>query len=75
MIELKEYNSFDAIHIYLKRVATEVTIPINLHIPNAKRIVARLEITNQKKYAKRYKSFFSFHGSKFYFVLEFTTYY
>ncbi len=47
MIELKELNS-SAIHIYLKCVATEGVIPIDLHIPKAKTIAHRAEITNQK---------------------------
>jgi antitoxin component of RelBE/YafQ-DinJ toxin-antitoxin module len=47
MIELKELNS-SAIHIYLKCVATEDVIPIELHIPKAKTIAHRAEITNQK---------------------------
>ncbi len=47
MIELKELNS-SAIHIYLKCVATEGVIPIELHIPKAKTIAHRAEITNQK---------------------------
>ena len=47
MIELKELNS-SAIHIYLKFVATEGVIPIELHIPKAKTIAHRAEITNQK---------------------------
>lgn len=47
MIELKELNS-SAIHIYLKCVATEGAIPIDLHIPKAKTIAHRAEITNQK---------------------------
>ena len=47
VIELKELNS-SAIHIYLKCVATEGVIPIELHIPKAKTIAHRAEITNQK---------------------------
>jgi antitoxin component of RelBE/YafQ-DinJ toxin-antitoxin module len=47
MIELNELNS-SAIHIYLKCVATEDVIPIELHIPKAKTIAHRAEITNQK---------------------------
>ncbi|WP_108507653.1 type II toxin-antitoxin system RelB/DinJ family antitoxin [Polynucleobacter acidiphobus] len=58
VIEAMGLNVSDAIRLFLKRVATEGTIPFDLRIPNAKTIAAMEEIENPKKRAKlkRYKS-------------------
>ena len=58
VIEAMGLSVSDAIRIFLKRVATEGTIPFDLRIPNAKTIAAMAEIENPKTRAtlKRYKS-------------------
>ena len=58
VIEAMGLNVSDAIRLFLKRVATEGTIPFDLRIPNAKTIVAMEEVDNPKKRAKlkRYTS-------------------
>ena len=58
VIESMGLSVSDAIRIFLKRVATEGTIPFDLRIPNAKTIAAMAEIENPKTRAtlKRYKS-------------------
>jgi antitoxin component of RelBE/YafQ-DinJ toxin-antitoxin module len=47
MIEVKVLNT-SAIHIYLKCVAAEGAIPIDLHIPNAKRLRLEPKLETQK---------------------------
>jgi DNA-damage-inducible protein J len=58
VIEAMGLSVSDAIRIFLKRVATEGTIPFDLRITNAKTIAAMAEIENPKTRAtlKRYKS-------------------
>jgi len=58
VIEAMGLSVSDAIRIFLKRVATEGTIPFDLRIPNAKTIAAMAEIENPKTRTqlKRYKS-------------------
>jgi len=58
VIEAMGLSVSDAIRIFLKRVATEGTIPFDLRMPNAKTIAAMAEIENPKTRAqlKRYKS-------------------
>ncbi len=58
VIEAMGLSVSDAIRIFLKRVATEGTIPFDLRIPNAKTIAAMAEIENPKTRStlKRYKS-------------------
>jgi DNA-damage-inducible protein J len=58
VIEAMGLSVSDAIRIFLKRVATEGTIPFGLRMPNAKTIAAMAEIENPKTRAtlKRYKS-------------------
>ena len=58
VIEAMGLSVSDAIRIFLKRVATEGTIPFDLRMPNAKTIAAMTEIENPKTRAtlKRYKS-------------------
>ncbi len=58
VIEAMGLSVSDAIRIFLKRVATEGTIPFDLRIRNAKTIAAMAEIENPKTRAtlKRYKS-------------------
>jgi DNA-damage-inducible protein J len=58
VIEAMGLSVSDAIRIFLKRVATEGTIPFDLRMPNAKTIAAMAEIENPKTHTqlKRYKS-------------------
>jgi DNA-damage-inducible protein J len=58
VIEAMGLNVSDAIRLFLKRVATDRTIPFDLRLPNAKTIAAIEEIENSKTRAKlkRYKS-------------------
>ena len=58
VIEAMGLSVSDAIRIFLKRVATEGTIPFDLRMPNAMTIAAMAEIENPKTRAtlKRYKS-------------------
>lgn len=58
VIEAMGLNVSDAIRLFLKRVATDGTIPFDLRLPNAKTIAAMKEIENPKARAKlkRYKS-------------------
>jgi DNA-damage-inducible protein J len=58
VIEAMGLNVSDAIRLFLKRVATDGTIPFDLRVPNAKTIAAMEEIENPKTRAKlkRHKS-------------------
>ncbi|CAM3756228.1 type II toxin-antitoxin system RelB/DinJ family antitoxin [Polynucleobacter antarcticus] len=51
-IEAMGLNVSDAIRLFLKRVATDGTIPFDLRMPNAKTITAMEEIENPKTRAK-----------------------
>jgi DNA-damage-inducible protein J len=63
VIEAMGLNVSDAIRLFLKRVATDGTIPFDLRIPNAKTIAAikELEMPKSKSKLKKYKSVESMH--------------
>jgi len=56
-------NVSDAIRLFLKRVATDGTIPFDLRIPNAKTIAAmkELDLPKSKSNLKKYKSLEAMH--------------
>ena len=63
VIESMGLSVSDAIRIFLKRVATEGTIPFDLRIPNAKTIAAmkELDLPKSKSNLKKYKSLDAMH--------------
>ena len=63
VIESMGLSVSDAIRIFLKRVATEGTIPFDLRIPNAKTIAAikELEMPKSKSKLKKYKTVEAMH--------------
>ena len=63
VIESMGLSVSDAIRIFLKRVATEGTIPFDLRIPNAKTIAAmkELDLPKSKSNLKKYKSLEAMH--------------
>jgi DNA-damage-inducible protein J len=63
VIEAMGLNVSDAIRLFLKRVATDGTIPFDLRIPNAKTIAAikELEMPKSKSKLKKYKTVEAMH--------------
>ena len=63
VIESMGLSVSDAIRIFLKRVATEGTIPFDLRIPNTKTIAAmkELDLPKSKSNLKKYKSLDAMH--------------
>lgn len=63
VIEAMGLNVSDAIRLFLKRVATDGTIPFDLRIPNAKTIAAikELEMPKSKSKLKKYKTVKAMH--------------
>ena len=58
VIEAMGLTVSDAIRLFLKRVASEGTIPFELRVPNAKTIaaIAELEAPKSRSKVKRYKT-------------------
>ena len=63
VIEAMGLNVSDAIRLFLKRVATDGTIPFDLRLPNAKTIAAikELELPKSKSKLKKYKTVEAMH--------------
>ena len=63
VIEAMGLTVSDAIRLFLKRVASEGTIPFELRVPNAKTIaaIAELEAPKSRSKVKRYKTLDDMH--------------